>query len=71
MPVDGFGCERDIRSGLKVLMQQYPKLHPIKLVAAEDEIVIERLLEKVTHVLPDGVGRALIPLRSGWRLLRR
>ena len=52
-------------------MQQGAKIHPVKLIAAQDEVIIERPLEEVAHVLPDGVGRALIPLRAFRRLLRR
>ena len=62
--------ERDVRARANVLMQQRPEIHPVKLIAAQDEKIIERLLEKITHVLPHRVGCSLVPLRSGRRLLR-
>ena len=52
-------------------MQERAKIHPIKLVAAQNQIKLEGSLEEVTHVLPDGVGGALVPLRTFGRLLGR
>src|SRR5437764_439627 len=52
-------------------MQERAKIHPIKLVAAQNQIKLERSLEEVTHVLPHGVGSALVPLRTFGRLLGR
>src|SRR6266480_1898398 len=52
-------------------MQERAKIHPVKLVAAENQIKLERSLEEVAHVLPYGIGRALVPLRTFGRLLRR
>ena len=51
-------------------MQQGAEIHPVKLIAAEDEVIIERPLQEVAHVLPHRVRRALIPLRAFRRLLR-
>src|SRR5262245_28183806 len=50
-------------------MHQCAKIHPVKLVAAQDQIIIERTLEEITHVLTDGVGSSLIPLRASGSLL--
>src|ERR1700751_5157691 len=65
-----FGGQRDVRASLNVLMQNFPKIHSVKLVATQDEVVIVRPLEEVAHVLPHRVGCSLIPLRAGGRLLR-
>src|SRR2546430_15785317 len=64
-----FSRERDVRSGTNVLMQQRPKVHSVKLIAAQDQVIFERALKKIPHVLPHGVGRALIPLSAGGSLL--
>src|SRR5205823_5050490 len=66
-----FGCECDLCAGTNVLMQERAKIHPVKLVAAENQIKLERSLEEVTHVLPHGVGGSLVPLRPFGRLLGR
>src|SRR3984893_4307837 len=71
MSMYGFGRQCDIDARLNVLVQQRAKIHPVQLIAAQNQIIIERALEEVAHVLPDGVGRALIPLRARRRLLRR
>ena len=68
--MDRFGRKRDFRAGTDVLMQQRAEIHPVKLVAAEDDIIIKWPLQEIAHVLPDCVGRALIPLRVFRRLLR-
>jgi len=47
-----------------VLVQERPEIHPVELVAAQNEEIIVGLLEKVAQVLANGVGRALIPLRT-------
>ena len=67
--MDRFGGQRDVSAGTNMLMQQSAKIHPVKLIAAQDEIIIERALEEVAHVLPHSVGCSLIPLRAGRRLL--
>ena len=65
-----FGRQRDLRARANVLMQQRAKIHPVKLIAAQDEVVIVGLLQEIAHVLPHGVGCSLIPLRAFGRLLR-
>jgi hypothetical protein len=70
MPRHRLGRERDIRAGTDVLVQQCAEIHPVKLIAAEDEIVVERALEEVAHVLPHRVRCALIPIGVLGRLLR-
>ena len=53
-----------------MLVQQSAEIHPIELIAAQDQVIIIRTLEEVAHVLADGVSRALIPLRACRCLLR-
>src|SRR5256885_9179319 len=65
-----FGGQCDVCAPLDVLMQNFSKIHPVKLVAAQDEVIIVWPLEEEAHVLPYRVGRSLIPLRAGVRLLR-
>ena len=57
-------CESDLGTGADVLMQERSEIHSVELVAAQNEEIIVGLLEKVAQVLADGVGRALIPLRT-------
>ena len=64
-----FGRESDIGLGLNVLMKDFSKIHSVELVAAQNEKIIERALEEVAHVLPDGIGRSLVPLRALGSLL--
>jgi len=63
------GGERDLGARANVLMEERPKIHPVELVAAQDEEIIVRLLEKVAQVLANRVGRALIPLCAFGSLL--
>ena len=54
-----------------MLAQNLAVVHPVKLVAAQNDIVIDRTLEEIPKVLSDGVGRSLVPMRALGRLLRR
>src|SRR5256885_2685872 len=69
--MDRFSRERDVGSALNMLMQQRAKIHPVKLIAAENEVVIERALQEVAHVLAHRIRGSLIPLRTLRCLLRR
>ena len=53
-----------------MLPQNVAIIHSVKLVAAEDDVVIDLPLEEVAEVLPDRVGCSLIPVRSLGSLLR-
>ena len=70
-PIYGNGAHCQVRARFKVLAQNLAEVHPIELVAAENDIVIDRTFEEVAKVLSNGVSRSLIPVRSRWRLLRR
>jgi hypothetical protein len=45
-----------------VLAQDLAVVHPVKLVATKNEIVIDLTFEKVVEVLPDSVRCSLIPI---------
>jgi hypothetical protein len=47
------------------------KIHPIQLVAAQDEQVIEIVVHEVDQVFAHGIRRAFIPRGVVERLLRR
>ena len=63
-------ADGNVRGGLEMLPQNAAVIHSVKLIAAEDDIVIDLPLEEVAEVLPDRVGCSLIPLRSLGSLLR-
>src|SRR6185369_414574 len=44
-------------------------VHPIEMVAGEDEIVVGRMLTEVTRRLTNGIRGALVPVRVVGRLL--
>ena len=63
-------CDREVRTGLDVLAEHLAVVHPVELVAAQDDIIIIRVLQEVSHVLPHGIGGSLVPHRPLRRLLR-
>ena len=65
LPPDGNGGDGDVRAGLDVLGDDLAEIHPIQLVAAQDEEVIEIVVEEMHQIFAHGVGRALIPRRVG------
>ncbi|KAG0505276.1 MAG: hypothetical protein Udaeo_13910 [Candidatus Udaeobacter sp.] len=70
MPRHGFRGQCDVCAEPDVLMQQRSKVHPVELVAAQDQVIIVWVLKEVAHVLPYRVGGSLVPLRAFGRLLR-
>ena len=52
-------------------MQKGAKIHPVKLVATENQIKFDRLLQEIAQVLAHRVRRPLIPLRPFRSLLGR
>ena len=71
LPVDGNRGDGDVGAGSGMLTDDPAKIHPIQLVAAEDEQVIEIVIEEVREIFPHGVGGTFIPRRVGERLPRR
>ena len=61
----------DVRAGFAVLLDHLLKIHPIQLVAAQDEQVVEIVVHKVDEIFPHRVRRAFIPRCVVERLLRR
>ena len=57
----GDGRNGDIGLGFGMLGDDLPEIHPIKLVAAEDQEILPIVIQEVEHVLADSVGRALVP----------
>ena len=70
-PRDRNGGDGDVRAGLGVLADDVAEIHPVQLIAAQDEQVIEIVREKVNEIFADGIRRALVPGRVGKRLLCR
>ena len=71
LPIHRNGADGQVRIRFDMLTQNLTIIHSVELVAAENDIVIERALEEVAKILPDGVRGALVPMRPRRRLLRR
>ena len=54
-----------------MLSDNFTEIHIVKLIAAEDQKVIEPVIEKVSHMLPHRIRRPLIPGRVRQGLFRR
>jgi len=54
-----------------VRLEHVEKVHPIQLIAREDQHVVDARLFEVSQVLADRIGRPLIPVGSDKRLLSR
>jgi hypothetical protein len=52
-----------------VLLEHLTKIHPIELIAAENDEVLVRILQEIAQVLPNRVSRTLVPVRVRGRLL--
>jgi len=53
-----------------VLKQDAAEVHAVQLIAAEDQTVVEAVVEDVDEVLADGIGGALVPARIREGLFR-
>ena len=67
--VDRHGRDGHVGPGLLVRGDHLAEVHPIELVAGEDQHVVDVGLLEVAEVLPHGVGRALVPVGVVDRLL--
>ena len=67
----GNGRDRHVGAMTAMRFDQVAEVHPVKLVAGEDEHFVGVLALDVGDVLPHRVGRALIPVHALVRLLRR
>ena len=70
LPVDGQGCDGQVGSGGEVAFHQFAEIHLVKLVTAENEVIVPRFLKEIVQVLPHRIGRALVPAGAGRGLLR-
>jgi hypothetical protein len=57
----GNGGNGDVRPALGVLGDDAPEIHPVKLVAAQNQQKIKIVIEEVQQVLPHRIRRALVP----------
>ena len=55
---------REIGTSINMLADHLTIIHPVELVSAEDDKIFATMLQKVSHVLADRIGCALIPLRA-------
>ena len=56
------GGDGDFRAGRHVLLEKRAEIHPVELVARQDEHQPVGVVREVHQVLPDGVGGALVPV---------
>ena len=61
---------RQVCIRLDVLRDDAAEIHPVELVAAEDDEILEVVVEEVCEVLANGVGGAFIPGSAGRGLFR-
>ena len=61
----------DVRLVRRMFLDQFAQVHPIQLVAAQDEQVVEVMVHEVDEVFAHRVRRAFIPRGIRERLLRR
>src|SRR6516162_1188288 len=61
LPVDRGGSQRDVGARLEMCLQQVCVIHPVELIAAQDEVIFIRAIQKVAEILAHRVCRALVP----------
>jgi hypothetical protein len=61
---------RHVRHLPAVTLHELAVVHLVELVAGEDQGLLPAVRLQVAQALPDGVGRALVPVRIVLRLLR-
>ncbi len=59
------------RAGHDVLGDDIPEIHPIQLVAAQNDELFEIVVQEMDEIFPHRVRRPFIPRGVGERLLRR
>ncbi len=69
-PRDGDGGDGQVGIGLGMLLDDGPEIHAIQLIAAEDQEIVEIVVQEMDQVFADGIGGALIPGGVGEGLLR-
>ena len=61
--------DRDVGVAIDVRVDQFREVHPVEMVAREDQVVVGSVAGEVARRLAHGVGRALEPVRVVGRLL--
>src|SRR5207237_8421017 len=60
-PSNGNGGDGDVRVSFSVLGDDAAKIHPIKLVTAQNNHIFKIVVQEMNQVLAHGIGSALIP----------
>ena len=68
---DGQRSHGDVGLPVDVILDELGVVHPVQVIAREDEVVVRVVALEVAHCLPHGVRRALIPVRIVGSLLGR
>ena len=63
--------DRDVRLAIDMRVDQLVVIHPVEMIAGEDQVVVGIVACEMAHGLPHGVGRALEPVRVVGRLFGR
>ena len=61
--------DRDVGAPIDVRVDQLGVVHPVEMIARENQVVVGVVAHEVARGLPHGVGRALKPVRVVGRLL--
>ena len=69
--VHGLRRDRDVGVALDVRVDELGEVHPVDVVAGEDEVVLGVHVAEVARGLPHRIGRALEPVLALGRLLGR
>ena len=69
LAIDRGSTQRDVSAALEMRLQQVSVIHAVKLIAAQDQIMFIRPLQKVVEVLAHRIRRALVPAGPLGRLL--
>jgi hypothetical protein len=68
---EGLGADGHVGPGRDVLLDDLPEIHPVELVAGEDEDQVVGIFPEMDQVAAHGVGRSLVPVEALLGLLGR
>ena len=68
---DGQRRDGDVGLAVDVILDELRVVHPVEVIADEDQVVVRIVALEVAHGLSHGVRRALVPVRVVRRLLGR
>ena len=63
LDADRLRRDRDVRPAIAVRVDQLAVIHPVQVIAGENQVVVGVVAREVAHRLPHGIRRALIPIR--------